>query len=113
VEHNAGVRAGSWPVQPSRDACGDSLSLPVPAAKIRTAGLLEHPPGPATRLDVRRPRPGARRRRIVARVLVGLLVLLALVAIWVAVGLLEVRQDRLVRAAGVAGVVAGAPDLRG
>jgi hypothetical protein len=49
----------------------------------------------------------------VARVLVGLLVLLALVAIWVAVGLLEARQDRLVRAAGVAGVVAGAPDLRG
>jgi hypothetical protein len=79
------------------------------------AGRLARPnwPTAATRLDVRRPRPGARRRRIVARVLVGLLVLLALVAIWVAVGLLEARQDRLVRAAGVAGVVAGAPDLRG
>jgi hypothetical protein len=77
--------------------------------------LLEHPPGPpaevpaaaqagrlprpdwptaATRLEVRRPRPGARRRRVVARVLVGLLVLLALVAAWLAIGVLEARQDR-------------------
>jgi hypothetical protein len=87
------------------------------------AGRLPRPDWPtaATRLDVRRPRPGARRRRIVARVLVGLLVLLALVGIWLAVGLLEARQDRLVRAAGAlpavaaacSGVVAGAPDLRG
>jgi hypothetical protein len=49
-------------------------------------------PTAATRLDVRRPRPGARRRRIVARVLVGVLVLLALVALWLAVGLLEARH---------------------
>jgi hypothetical protein len=76
--------------------------------------LLEHPPGPATpaapapaataaddhdllqasaterrrRLDAF---SGARRRQIVARVLVGVLVLLALVALWLAVGLLEAR----------------------
>jgi hypothetical protein len=57
------------------------------------AGGLPRPDWPtaATRLDVRRPRPGARRRRIVARVLVGVLVLLALVALWLAVGLLEAR----------------------
>jgi hypothetical protein len=70
--------------------------------------LLEHPLGPAApgpaaddhdllqasaserrrRLDAF---SGARRRQIVARVLVGVLVLLALVALWLAVGLLEAR----------------------
>ena len=66
---------------------GDAASGPA------RAGRLPRPDWPtaATRLDVRRPRPGARRRRIVARVLVGLLVLLALVALWLAVGLLEAR----------------------
>jgi hypothetical protein len=65
----------------------------APASGPPRAGGLPRPDWPtaATRLDVRRPRPGARRRRIVARVLVGVLVLLALVALWLAVGLLEAR----------------------
>jgi hypothetical protein len=73
----------------------DALSGAAPASgrPRARAGGLPRPDWPtaATRLDVRRPRPGARRRRIVARVLVGLLVLLALVALWLAVGLLEAR----------------------
>jgi hypothetical protein len=102
----------------------DSLSGAAPGARAPArAGGLPRPDWPtaATRLDVPRSRPGARRRRIMARVLVGLLVLLALVAGWLAVGLLEARQDRLVGAAGsglavagvVAGVAAGPLDLRG
>ena len=51
---------------------------------------------------MRRLRPGARRRRIVARVLVGMLVLLVLVAAWLALGVLEARN-----------VVAAALDLHG
>ena len=70
----------------------DALSDTGPPPPARAGGLPRPDwPTAATRLDVRRPRPGARRRRIVARVLVGLLVLLALVAIWLAVGLLEAR----------------------
>jgi hypothetical protein len=73
----------------------DAFSGAAPASgpPPARAGGLPRPDWPtaATRLDVRRPRPGARRRRIVARVLVGLLVLLALVALWLAVGLLEAR----------------------
>jgi hypothetical protein len=73
----------------------DAVSGAAPASGPPPgAGRLPRPDWPtaATRLDVRRPRPGARRRRIVARVLVGVLVLLALVALWLAVGLLEARQ---------------------
>jgi hypothetical protein len=70
----------------------DAFSGTGPPAPARAGGLPRPDwPTAATRLDVRRPRPGARRRRIVARVLVGLLVLLALVAIWLAAGLLEAR----------------------
>ena len=71
----------------------DAFSGAAPASGPPRAGGLPRPDWPtaATRLDVRRPRPGARRRRIVARVLVGVLVLLALVALWLAVGLLEAR----------------------
>ena len=70
----------------------DAFSGTGPPAPARAGGLPRPDwPTAATRLDVRRPRPGARRRRIVARVLVGVLVLLALVALWLAVGLLEAR----------------------
>ena len=77
----------------------DALSRAAPATgpgAAPQAGRLPRPDWPtaATRLEVRRPRPGARRRRVVARVLVGLLVLLALVAAWLAIGVLEARQDR-------------------
>jgi hypothetical protein len=70
-------------------------------------------PTAATVLDVRRPRPGARRRRVVARVLVGLLVLLALAAGWLALGLLEARQAPPVPASSAPPAAAGAADLRG
>jgi hypothetical protein len=71
----------------------DAFSGAPASGRPPRAGGLPRPDWPtaATRLDVRRPRPGARRRRIVARVLVGVLVLLALVALWLAVGLLEAR----------------------
>ena len=72
----------------------DAFSGAAPASgRPPRAGGLPRPDWPtaATRLDVRRQRPGARRRRIVARVLVGVLVLLDLVALWLAVGLLEAR----------------------
>jgi hypothetical protein len=71
----------------------DAFSGAPASRRPPRAGGLPRPDWPtaATRLDVRRPRPGARRRRIVARVLVGVLVLLALVALWLAVGLLEAR----------------------
>jgi hypothetical protein len=71
----------------------DAFSGAAPASGPPRAGRPSRPdwPAAATRLDVRRPRPGARRRRIVARVLVGVLVLLALVALWLAVGLLAAR----------------------
>ena len=66
----------------------DAFSDTAPPSPPRAGGLPRPDwPTAATRLDVRRPRPGARRRRIVARVLVGVLVLLALVAMWLAVGL--------------------------
>jgi hypothetical protein len=107
LEHPPGPATPAAPA-PAATAAGDHDLLQASAAERRRrldafsgapasgpprAGGLPRPDWPtaATRLDVRRPRPGARRRRIVARVLVGVLVLLALVALWLAVGLLEAR----------------------
>jgi hypothetical protein len=96
-----------------------------PTLEARQAlGRLPRPDWPtaATRLaGRRRRRSGWRARRVVARVLVGVLVALVLVGGWLGLGLVQARQDLLVAAAGVrdelarteAALLRGQPDEAG
>jgi len=89
------------PAGPGPGADVDRAPGHGPAA--RAAPPLPRPDWPTagTRVDVRRRRPGSRRRALAARVLLGLLVLLVLAGAWLALGLIEARRDLLVGAAGV------------
>ena len=75
---------------------------PTPPAPLSTPLPRPDWPTAATRIGVRRRlRPGWRARRVVTRVLVGVLVVLLLAGGWLMLGLLQARQDLLVGAAGV------------
>ena len=82
-----------------RRELGAPLSTPPPPP----SSPLPRPDWPtaATRIGVRRLRPGWRVRRVVTRVLAGVLVVLLLAGGWLMLGLLQARQDLLVGAAGV------------
>jgi hypothetical protein len=75
---------------------------PVPGPTRRPGVTRADWPTAATRLEVPRPpMPRRRGRRVAARVLVGVAVLLALAAGWLAFGLLEAREDLAVIAGAV------------
>jgi hypothetical protein len=79
-------------------------SLSAPAAPVPAA--VRRPPRPewptaATRLDGRRRRRKRSGRRVMGRVLLGALALLAVAGAWLAFGLLEAREDLRVGAAAV------------
>jgi Protein of unknown function (DUF4012) len=89
-----------------RRELGAPLSTPPPSPSSPlppVSAPLPRPDWPtaATRIGVRRLRPGWRVRRVVTRVLAGVLVVLLLAGGWLMLGLLQARQDLLVGAAGV------------
>ena len=89
----AGAGAGG---RPARPAAGP----PAPSAAGRGLPRPDWPTA-ATRVDGRRRRRTRRGRRLAARVLAGVLVVVVLAGAWLALGLLEARRDLLVAGSAV------------
>src|SRR5215217_210033 len=88
------------PAAPSAAGAGTGSGSGAPPAGGREPPRPDWPTA-STQLDVRRRRRGSRARRVAARMLAGLLVLLLLAGAWLALGLLDARRDLLVGTAGV------------
>src|SRR5215217_2037270 len=88
------------PAAPSAAGAGTGSGSGAPPAGGREPPRPDWPTA-STQLDVRRRRRGSRARRVAARMLAGLLVLLLLAGAWLALGLFDARRDLLVGTAGI------------